>query len=60
MVNWSQFLAFSMSFGIPSALIYNAKKNPDEAGVLYRVALLIGLVFGTMAMIIGIIVLRIG
>lgn len=57
MVNWSQFLAFSMSFGIPSALIYNAKKNPDEAGVLYRVALLIGLVFGTMAMIIGIIVL---
>lgn len=46
-----------MSFGIPSALIYNAKKNPDEAGVLYRVALLIGLVFGTMAMIIGIIVL---
>jgi O-antigen/teichoic acid export membrane protein len=57
MVNWSQFLAFSMSFGIPSALIYNAKKNPDEAGVLYRVSLLIGLVFGTMAMIIGIIIL---
>ncbi|MFD1909531.1 hypothetical protein ACFTAO_04055 [Paenibacillus rhizoplanae] len=27
MVNWSQFLAFSMSFGIPSALIYNAKKK---------------------------------
>lgn len=57
MVNWSQFLAFSMSFGIPSALIYNAKKNPDEAGVLYRVALLIGLGFGIVAMTIGIIVL---
>ncbi|MBT2288387.1 oligosaccharide flippase family protein [Paenibacillus albidus] len=57
MVNWSQFLAFSMSFGIPSALIYNAKKNPDEAGVLYRMALLIGLVFGTAAMILGIVVL---
>ncbi|GGF83507.1 O-unit flippase [Paenibacillus albidus] len=57
MVNWSQFLAFSMSFGIPSALIYNAKKNPDEAGVLYRMALMIGLVFGTAAMILGIVVL---
>ncbi|AIQ45258.1 membrane protein [Paenibacillus sp. FSL R7-0273] len=57
MVNWSQFLAFSMSFGIPSALIYNAKKNPDDAGVLYRVALLIGLGFGIAAMTIGIFVL---
>lgn len=57
MVNWSQFLAFSMSFGIPSALIYNAKKNPDEAGVLYRVALLIGLCFGIIAMTLGILIL---
>lgn len=57
MVSWSQFLAFSMSFGIPSALIYNAKKNPDEAGVLYRVALLIGLGFGIIAMTVGIFVL---
>ncbi|MBY0012601.1 oligosaccharide flippase family protein [Paenibacillus typhae] len=57
MVSWSQFLAFSMSFGIPSALIYNAKKNPDEAGVLYRVALLIGLGFGIVAMTVGIFVL---
>lgn len=57
MVNWSQFLAFSMSFGIPSALIYNAKKNPQEAGVLYRMALLIGLTFGTIAMTVGILVL---
>lgn len=57
MVNWSQFLAFSMSFGIPSALIYTAKKNPDEAGVLYRMALMIGLGFGLIAMIVGITVL---
>lgn len=57
MVNWSQFLAFSMSFGIPSALIYNAKKNPAEAGVLYRVALMIGLCFGLIAMTLGILIL---
>ena len=57
MMNWSQFLAFSMSFGIPSALIYNAKKNPDDAGVLYRMSLLLGIGFGILAMIIGILVL---
>ena len=57
MMNWSQFLAFSMSFGIPSALIYNAKKNPDDAGVLYRMSLLLGIGFGIVAMIIGILVL---
>jgi O-antigen/teichoic acid export membrane protein len=57
MVTWSQFLAFSMSFGIPSALIYNAKKNPDDAGVLYRMAILLGIVFGIVAMVIGILVL---
>ncbi|WP_379132282.1 lipopolysaccharide biosynthesis protein [Paenibacillus sp. sgz500958] len=57
MANWSQFLAFSLSFGIPSALIYNAKKNPEDAGILYRMALLIGLGFGVLAMIIGIVVL---
>lgn len=57
MVNWSQFLAFSMSFGIPSALIYNAKKNPEDAGILYRMSLLIGLCFGAAATIVGIVVL---
>ncbi|MNO37734.1 colanic acid exporter [compost metagenome] len=57
MMNWSQFLAFSMSFGIPSALIYNAKKNPEDAGVLYRMSLLLGIGFGIVAMIIGILVL---
>ncbi|WP_150265348.1 lipopolysaccharide biosynthesis protein [Paenibacillus tepidiphilus] len=57
MVNWSQFLAFSLSFGIPSALIYNAKKNPEDAGALYRIALLIGVGFGILATLIGVIVL---
>ncbi|WP_151733162.1 lipopolysaccharide biosynthesis protein [Paenibacillus tengchongensis] len=57
MVNWSQFLAFSLSFGIPSALIYNAKKNPDDAGVLYRLALLLGIGFGILATVIGVVVL---
>lgn len=57
MVNWSQFLAFSLSFGIPSALIYNAKKNPDDAGLLYRMALLIALGFGAIAAIVGVVVM---
>ncbi|KAA9004677.1 oligosaccharide flippase family protein [Paenibacillus spiritus] len=57
MVNWSQFMAFSMSLGIPSALIYHAKKNPEDAGSLYRMSLLIGLVSGIAATVIGIVLL---
>lgn len=57
MMTWSQFLAFSMSFGIPSALIYNAKKSPEDAGILYRMSILLGTLSGIVAMIIGILVL---
>lgn len=46
MVNWSQFLAFCMSFGVPSALIYNAKRKPEETGKLYGLALLLATMFG--------------
>lgn len=57
MVNWSQFLAFSFSVGLPSALIYNAKKNPQDEGVLYRISLLLATAFGLIAMTAGIVLI---
>ncbi len=57
MVNWSQFLAFCMTFGIPSALIYNAKRRSEQTGGLYATALLMGIGFGGVAMAVGILVL---
>ncbi|ANS73299.1 hypothetical protein AWM70_00800 [Paenibacillus yonginensis] len=57
MVNWSQFLAFCMTFGIPSALVYNAKRRSEQTGGLYATALLMGVGFGGIAMAVGILVL---
>lgn len=57
MVLWSQFLSFSLTFGIPSALIYNAKKYPRDEGELYVTSLVMGFGTGVIAMITGIIVL---
>ncbi|MCR8635910.1 lipopolysaccharide biosynthesis protein [Paenibacillus radicis (ex Xue et al. 2023)] len=57
MVLWSQFLAFSFTFGIPSALIYNVKKNMQDSAKLYTTALWMGLAAGTVAMAAGILFL---
>ncbi|KRF38064.1 lipopolysaccharide biosynthesis protein [Paenibacillus sp. Soil787] len=57
MVLWSQFLAFSFTFGLPSAIIYNVKKNMKDSAKLYSTAVLMGLSAGMLAMSLGILVL---
>ncbi|TXK83698.1 lipopolysaccharide biosynthesis protein [Paenibacillus sp. N3.4] len=57
MVLWSQFLAFSFTFGIPSAIIYNVKKNMKDSAKLYTTAVGMGLTAGVLAMAIGIFIL---
>lgn len=57
MVLWSQFLAFSFTFGLPSAIIYNVKKNMKDSAKLYSTAVLMGLTAGMLAMSLGILVL---
>jgi O-antigen/teichoic acid export membrane protein len=59
MVIWSQFLAFSMAFGIPSALIFNIKKFAGNAPQLYITSLRMGVAFGVLAMGFGIVLLPI-
>lgn len=57
MVIWSQFLAFCLTFGIPSALIYNVSKQTKDAAKLYTAALLSGLATGALAMALGVFIL---
>lgn len=54
MVIWSQFLAFCMTFGVPSALIYNVKKKTEDAATLYSTALWMGLASGCAAAGLGV------
>lgn len=55
MILWPQFLAFAMTLGLPSALLFNLKRYPDKESELFSAALLLGFVIGVVASLTGII-----
>lgn len=57
MIFCTQFLAYSFSLGLPSALLYNLKRYPEQASRLFSVVLLEGLLMGGAATAVGILVL---
>ncbi len=54
MILWPQFLAFAVTFGLPTALLYHAKKTPEEEGGLFYGSLILAGVTSLVAMIIGV------
>lgn len=52
---WPQFLAYAMTLGLPTALLYNLKRYPKEETELFSAALLLGTVLGIVASLTGII-----
>src|SRR5918997_5012755 len=42
LIMWPQFLAYTLTLGLPSALLYNLKRYPDRAPRLFSAALLLG------------------
>jgi O-antigen/teichoic acid export membrane protein len=52
-VLWSQFFAYILTLGIPTALIYQIKKLPDKRSEVFSAALLISLVTGCIAAGVG-------
>jgi len=55
MLLWPQLLAFTMTLGLPKSLLYNLKKQPAERSRFFSTALLMSLVLGSLASIIGIV-----
>ena len=55
MLLWPQFLAFTMTLGLPASLIYNLKKYPEERSKLFASALIMACGLGSIASLIGII-----
>jgi O-antigen/teichoic acid export membrane protein len=53
-VMWPQFLAYALTLGLPSALLYNLKRHPDAAPRLFSAALLLGTFMGGVAAVVGI------
>ncbi|BAS57480.1 oligosaccharide flippase family protein [Leptolyngbya boryana CZ1] len=54
MAIWPQFFAYSLSFGLPSALLYTLKKYPTERSKSFSAAILIGVILSTIGAVIGI------
>lgn len=51
---WPQFLAYTLTLGIPQSLIYNLKRFPDRKNELFSLALIFSIIFGALASLIGI------
>lgn len=51
---WPQFLAFTLTLGLPPALRYNFKRYPEKQAELFSAAVLMSVVLGFIAMAIGI------
>ncbi len=54
MILWPQFLAYTLTLGIPQSLLYNLKKSPDRKSELYSTALVMSVLLGFAAAAIGI------
>lgn len=55
MILWPQFLAYVMTLGLPSALLYNFKRHPEEESELFSAALVLGTALGLVATLTGIV-----
>ena len=52
---WPQFLAYLLTLGTPVSLVYQIKRHPEMQGALTAAALLVGLVMGLAATLVGVI-----
>ena len=50
---WPQFLAYGMTIGIPIASVYWLKRRPDLSSELAGAGLVLSVVFGVLAALVG-------
>ncbi len=55
MVLWPQFLAYALTLGLPSSMLYNIKQSPEKASRLFSAALLMGTPLGLLATLVGVV-----
>ena len=54
---WPQFLAYSLTLGLPTALLYNLRRTPERGSRDFAAALVLGTVMGFLATLVGIVVI---
>lgn len=55
MILWSVFLPNLLTVGAPSALIYNFRRFPEKKSEFFSAAMLVGIVMGAVAAVLGIV-----
>lgn len=55
MAMWPQFLAYTLTLGLPAALRYNLKRYPEEQSEIFSASLLLSAVLGMAATLIGVV-----
>lgn len=56
-IMWPQFLAYALTLGIPVATVYFLKRQPERASELSGAALVLSVLFGVLAALIGVAVI---
>ena len=54
---WPQFLAFALTLGLPSALLYNLKRYPDRGPQMLYAALFVGTFMGGIVVAVGVLLI---
>lgn len=57
MILWPQLVAYGLTLGMPSSLLYNLKRHPDQASQLFPAALLLGTAMGLLATPVGVLLI---
>lgn len=57
LILWPQFLAYTLTLGLPTASIYNLKSHPEQKSELFTAILLLGTGLGLVSTLVGIIFL---
>jgi O-antigen/teichoic acid export membrane protein len=53
MIVWAVFFGNLMTFGLPSALIYQSRRTPEQQSIFFSAALVAGTLLGLVATLIG-------
>lgn len=59
MLLWPQFLAYTLTLGLPKSILYNLKKFPEQKSKLFAAGILMSIGLGLIATLIGIVFLPI-
>lgn len=57
MIMWPVLLAGAMTLGVPTALLYNVKRDPDQSASLFGAAIVLSLILGSAAAVVGVLLI---